>query len=286
MEQPQQAGELVGRAEQLLDQLEQLPDSAARETATEAIAALLDLYGEGFERIVDVIAERDDGEVADALAADELVSHLLLLHGLHPIPLEDRLASALAEVRPYLESHGGNVELLGVEDGTVRLRLVGSCSGCPSSSVTLKLAVENAIHRVAPEVVEIVADGAEAPVPQLLQIEIPESMHGDADDAWAMAGGLPDLDGQPLLKTVAGQELLFIRLNGSIYAYRPTCPCCHESVAGGALDGSQLACTACGVHFDVMRAGRCLDWPQYNLEPVPLLVDETGLVRVALGAAA
>ena len=238
---PRQAADLVSRAEQLLDQLEQLPDGAARETATEAIAALLDLYGEGFERIVDVVAERDNGELAEALAADELVSHLLLLHGLHPIPLEDRLASALAEVRPYLESHGGNVELLGVEEGTVRLRLVGSCSGCPSSSVTLKLAVENAIHRVAPEVVEIVADGAEAPAPQLLQIEIPESMRGDADDAWAMAGGLPDLDGRPLLKTVAGQELLFLRVNGSIYGYRPACPCCHESVAGGALEGTQLS---------------------------------------------
>ena len=283
---PRQAADLVSRAEQLLDQLEQLPDGAARETATEAIAALLDLYGEGFERIVEVIAERDDGELADALAADELVSHLLLLHGLHPTPLDDRLASALAEVRPYLESHGGDVELLGVEDGTVRLLLVGSCSGCPSSSVTLKLAVENAIHRVAPEIVEIVADAGEAPVPQLLQIEIPESMRAEAGDAWAMAGGLPDLDGQPLLKTVAGQELLFLRVNGSIYAYRPTCPCCHESVAGGTLEGTRLSCPACGVHFDVMRAGRCLDWPQYNLEPVPLLVDEAGLVRVALGMAA
>jgi Fe-S cluster biogenesis protein NfuA/nitrite reductase/ring-hydroxylating ferredoxin subunit len=278
-----QAVELVGRAEQLLEQLERLPAGAARDTATETIGVLLDLYGEGLARIVEVIAERDSGELAEALADDELVAHLLLLHGLHPIPLEQRLAGALDEVRPYLESHGGNVELLGVEHGTVRLRLEGSCSGCPSSAVTLKLAIENAIQRVAPDVAEIVAEGVEAPAPApagptLLQIEPPSS--------WATAGGLPDLDGHPLLKEVAGQQLLFLRVNGNVYAYRPPCPCCHESVAGGALEETQLTCPACGVHFDVMRAGRCLDWPQYNLEPVPLLVDDAGLVRVALKAAA
>jgi Fe-S cluster biogenesis protein NfuA/nitrite reductase/ring-hydroxylating ferredoxin subunit len=285
LEQPQ-AADLVGRAEKLIEQLEQLPDGPAHETAMETIAALLDLYGEGFERIVAMIAERDTGELAAALVDDELVSHLLLLHGLHPIPLEARLASALDEVRPYLESHGGNVELLGIEQGTVRLRLEGSCSGCPSSTVTLKLAIEEAIHRAAPEVLDIVAEGVEEPAPALLQIEIPASMRNGDGDAWAMAGGLPDLDGEPLLKEIAGEQLVFLRVNGSVYAYRPACPCCHESVAGGALEGTHLTCPACGVHFDVMRAGRCLDWPQYNLEPVPLLVDEAGLVRVALGAAA
>jgi Fe-S cluster biogenesis protein NfuA/nitrite reductase/ring-hydroxylating ferredoxin subunit len=276
-----QAAELVGRAEQLLEELERLPEGPARETAIETIGVLLDLYGAGLGRIVDVLAEYDSGELADALTSDELVAHLLLLHGLHPVPLEQRLASALDEVRPYLESHGGDVELLAVEDGIARLRLEGSCSGCPSSTVTLKLAIENAIRRAAPEIAEIVAEGVEAPAQTgatLLQIEPPPS--------WATAGGLPDLDGAPLLKQVEGEELLFLRLNGSTYAYRPDCPCCHESVAGGALEGTQLSCPACGVHFDVLRAGRCLDWPQYHLEPVPLLVDEAGLIRVALGAVA
>jgi Fe-S cluster biogenesis protein NfuA/nitrite reductase/ring-hydroxylating ferredoxin subunit len=274
-----QPAELVGRAEQLLEQLEELPAGPARDTATAAIGALFDLYGEGLARIVGVIAERDSGELAEALASDELIAHLLLLYGLHPIPLSERLDGALDEVRPYLESHGGNVELLAVEDGVVRLRLEGSCSGCPSSTVTLKLAIENAIHKAAPDVAEIVAEGVEAPAaPTLLQIEPPPS--------WATAGGLPNLDGAPLLKQVAGEELLFLRVNDNVYAYRPECPCCHESVADGALDGTQLSCPRCGVHFDVIRAGRCLDWPQYNLEPVPLLVDGSGLVRVALGAAA
>lgn len=154
----------IARVEGLLEQLETLPDPAVRDTATETVQALLDLYGEGLERIVDVLAENDDGTLASALSEDELVSHLLLLHGLHPVPLQERVQGALDSVLPYLHSHGGNAELLGVEDGMVRLRLEGSCSGCPSSAVTLKLAIEQAIFKVAPEVEEVRAEDAVAPL--------------------------------------------------------------------------------------------------------------------------
>src|SRR5438270_7838042 len=123
---------LVADVERLLADLETLPDPFARQTATAAVQGVVELYGAGLERIVEEIAARDDGELAEALAGDELVAHLLLLHGLHPVPLQGRLMQALGEVRPYLESHGGNVELLGVKGSAVHLRLEGSCSGCPS----------------------------------------------------------------------------------------------------------------------------------------------------------
>src|SRR5205823_13418817 len=126
--------ELVANVERLLDEIEGLADPVAREQATEIVRALLELYGAGLERIVEEVATRDDGQIAAVLADDELVSHLLLLHGLHPSPLEDRVLSALEEVRPYLESHGGNVELVEIESSAVRLRLAGSCHGCPSST--------------------------------------------------------------------------------------------------------------------------------------------------------
>jgi Fe-S cluster biogenesis protein NfuA len=166
--------ELVARVESLLERAESLPDAEARETATELARALLDLYGEGMARIVGAVAERDDGTLAAALAADELVSHLLLLHGLHPVPVEDRVRAALDGVRPYLESHGGDVELLSVEEGVAHLRLQGTCNGCPSSTMTLKLAIERAIREAAPDVEEIDAAGAAEPPPlPLLQIECP-----------------------------------------------------------------------------------------------------------------
>jgi Fe-S cluster biogenesis protein NfuA len=169
------ATEQVTRVESLLGQLEALPDAAARNTATEAMQALLELYGEGLGRIVDVLAAHDDGTLALALADDELVAHLLLLHGLHPVPVEERVLGALEGVRPYMESHGGSAEMLGVSEGVVHLRLQGSCSGCPSSSITLKLAIEKAIFEVAPDVHEVLAEGAvEPPAPSsgLLQLEM------------------------------------------------------------------------------------------------------------------
>jgi Fe-S cluster biogenesis protein NfuA len=103
-----------------------------------------------------------------------LVAHLLLLHGLHPVPVAQRVQGALDGVLPYLESHGGSVELLGIEGGVARLRLQGSCSGCPSSTMTLKLAIEEAIFKAAPDIDEVRAEGAvpaAPPPPALLQLE-------------------------------------------------------------------------------------------------------------------
>lgn len=175
--------------ERLLEEVEALPDPAARQTATALATALLDLYGEGLARVVEVVAQRDDdGELAAALAGDDLVAHLLLLHGLHPEPVQRRVRQALLEVRPYLESHGGDVELLSVEDGVVRLALNGSCKGCPSSAATLKLAIEDAIRRVAPDVERVEAEGAVEPR-SLLQLGVTPAVARrcelPADDAMA-----------------------------------------------------------------------------------------------------
>ena len=71
---------------------------------------MVQMYGAGLERIVELI---EDEETRDRLAADELVAGLLMIHDLYPVPLEERVAQALDTVRPYMESHGGNVELLG-----------------------------------------------------------------------------------------------------------------------------------------------------------------------------
>ena len=170
-----QAREQVARIEGLLEEIEALPDATAREKASGLVEALLHLYGEGLARIVDLLSEREDRrELAATLSGDELVSQLLILHGLHPAPLDARVRAALDIVRPYLESHGGDVDLLGIEDGVVRLRLEGSCNGCPSSAVTLKLAIEDAIHKAAPDVERIEADGAvDPPVGMPLPIVCP-----------------------------------------------------------------------------------------------------------------
>jgi len=159
----------VAHVEQLLDRLDALPDVAARETATAVVQALLALYGEGLSHVVARLGPAQARMLADG---DELVAQLLLLHGLHPVPVEQRVREALAGVRPYLESHGGDVELLGVDGGVVRLRLEGSCEGCPASAMTLKLAIEEAVLAAAPDVERVEAEGVSDPRrSQLLQIE-------------------------------------------------------------------------------------------------------------------
>ncbi len=284
----QEPRELVAEVEQLLEEIETLDDPVARGKATGVVQALLELYGAGLERIVEEVAARDDGELAAALADDELVSHLLLLHGLHPLGLEDRVRAALGEVRPYLESHGGNVELLAIEEPAVRLRLVGSCHGCPSSAMTLKLAIENAIRKAAPEIEEVIAESGDAAAePALLQIEVPaEWQAAPGDGGWTMVGTLRELSGGgTVVRRVAGQAILFAALGERFYAYRPDCPACESSLAGAELRGVELACPDCGRHYDVVRGGRCLDSPGHHLAPVPLLVSDDGLVKVALGLA-
>ena len=134
----------------------------ARERAAELVRLVADLYGAGLERLLTILYELGhlDDEALAALAADDLVAGLLLVHDLHPYDVTTRVEQALDNVRPYLGSHGGDVELLGVSDDVVRLRLLGSCDGCPSSSVTLKLAVEGAIEAAAPEIIAIEVETA------------------------------------------------------------------------------------------------------------------------------
>jgi Fe-S cluster biogenesis protein NfuA len=156
------------RLDGLLRDLEHQADPAARTAFQEVLQTVLDLHGAGLERLLGQVA--DAGEtgraVLDFCARDEVVGGMLLLHGLHPLDVEGRVRQALDSVRPYLRSHGGNVEVLDIQDGVVRLRLQGSCNGCSSSAATVKQTIEEAIFGRAPEVtaveVENVVDHAPA----------------------------------------------------------------------------------------------------------------------------
>jgi Fe-S cluster biogenesis protein NfuA/nitrite reductase/ring-hydroxylating ferredoxin subunit len=273
--------ERAARMETLLGEIETLADPNARAKAAEVVQVLLELYGEGLARVMEVIAEGEERErIFDALAGDELVSHLLLLHGLHPQDLETRVVRALEEVRPYLQSHGGNVELLGIEGGVARVRMQGSCDGCPSSAVTLKLAIEEAVQKAAPDLEGIEAEGVTEPQPAPTLVAGPtlrrkKKRQEENGASWTVVGGLPQLSGGgTLLKEISGEPVLFAKLEDDFYAYRHACPGCGESLEEGGLNGAELSCPGCERRYDVRRAGRCLDDPQLHLDPIPLLVNE------------
>jgi Fe-S cluster biogenesis protein NfuA len=154
--------ELVERVQELLGSLDEIADPFAQQRVQELIGAVLELYGAGLDRILGVVA--DAGEpglpIRDALLDDGIVASLLLIHGLYPVPLEERVVQALDSVRPFLASHGGNVELLSVEGGVARLQLQGSCNGCPSSAATLEHALREAIDAAAPDLLGLEVEGA------------------------------------------------------------------------------------------------------------------------------
>jgi Fe-S cluster biogenesis protein NfuA len=150
--------------EELLREIENLPDQDTREKVREMIVLFLDLHGEALDRLMGLLAAGREGEgrkaLLEELAGDEVVGSLLVLYGIHPEGPEDRVRRALREVAPALASHGGHVELVSIdEEGILRLRLEGSCHGCPSSLATLRGTLEDAIRRRAPELVDIVLDG-------------------------------------------------------------------------------------------------------------------------------
>jgi len=160
-----QAG--LQRLESLLRGVERFADPEVQTHTRAVVSAVLDLHGAALGRLLGHLeAVGDAGRaVLDACARDEVVSGLLLLHGLHPLGVEERVRQALEQVRPYLRSHGGNVELLGVAGGVVRLRLQGSCHSCPSSAVTMKQTVEEAILARAPDVTAVEVEGMAEPAP-------------------------------------------------------------------------------------------------------------------------
>jgi Fe-S cluster biogenesis protein NfuA len=163
------------RVEKLAARLESAGDPEIRATALDLVQSVVELHGAALQRLIDSLMQTPAGEQAlsEALQND-LVSSMLLLHNLHPDGMETRVLRGLEKARPYLKSHGGDVELAAVRDGIVHLRLHGTCGSCPSSSITLKNAVEDALFEVAPDIVEIVSENAAVSTqsgPQLVSIK-------------------------------------------------------------------------------------------------------------------
>jgi len=272
----------------------------ARERAEELVRLVVDLYGAGLERLLEIVHEagRLDDALLDRLAADDLVASLLVVHGLHPDAVATRVARALDGVRPYLGSHGGDVELVGLsDDGTVRLRMLGSCDGCPSSSVTLTLAVETAIRDAAPEVrgIEVeeaspAAAGTAGVIPVTALRSRLDATGPEGRAGWTPVDGLGGLaPGEVRGFDVAGAAVVGLRIGAEFYAYRDRCPACGAGLAdgsvarrlGGAAGDAVLRCPGCRAHYDVRHAGRGLDGTAAHLDPVPLLVRD-GVVALAL----
>lgn len=264
--------------EERIGEIEAWPDERVRDLLRACLQSVLGFYGDGLARIVQLARNAGPAgeQVLGDLARDDLVRSLLLIHGVHPASLEDRLREALAKVRPYLQSHGGNVELLGLtDDGTARLKLLGTCQSCPSSSVTLELAVRQAVEEACPDLVDFTVEGL-APANGTSRIP-----HGPGLAQWRIIEDFvtPE-EGTMRPLTVDGVGALVCKVHGNFYAYRDRCAGCASPLGSGVLEGGLLSCPS-GHRFDLRRAGVSVDDAGLHLDPFPLLVSH-GFLRIAV----
>ena len=297
--------DLEGRIEWLTAELDAVSDSRTRDLAEELVSAVLELHGEALGRVLELVDEAGPAgaPIREALIDDGVVASILLIHDMYPVPLEERVAEALASVQPYMESHGGGVEVLSLQDGVARLRLKGSCDGCAASSATLELAIKKALMEAAPDLAGLEVEGAVDPpssnggglgtplpvVPKPARLA-PSAPSGGTPAAMPPVSGWLEVEGLGNLPVGAqagvpagGTELLVANVNGTLLAYLNACAACDSRLDEGALEEGVLACPACSARFDLPRAGRGLDVDStLQLAPVPLLRDGPTRVRVAL----
>jgi len=284
---------LIDRVQRLTGALEGIVDPGARVIAEQLMAALLELYGEGLERILELVGD----DAGRALADDGVVASLLLIHDLYPIPLEERIAEALDSVRPYMESHGGDVELVSLQGGVATLRLNGSCDGCAASAATLELAIEKALMEAAPDLLGLEVEGVAepppappisgTPLPLAPGAAGPAAAGGEGSipplSGWLAVDGVADLEeGAHAAVAVGATELLVANVNGTLLAYLDVCSACSSPLGNGVLVGGVLGCPGCAARFDLPRAGRGVDHTELQLYPVPLLREGASEVKVAL----
>jgi Fe-S cluster biogenesis protein NfuA len=147
----------------LVQEIESIADPAIRATTKDLVQSLMDLHGAAFEKALEIIAEtREPGmSIIDRLGRDSLVSSVLILYGLHPEDLESRVVKAVDRVRQQLRKQGCEVELLGVNDGAIRMRVETGSHTCGSTAKTVQATLEAAMYDAAPDLTSLVIEGLE-----------------------------------------------------------------------------------------------------------------------------
>jgi Fe-S cluster biogenesis protein NfuA len=147
----------------LVQEIEAIADPAVRAATKNLVQLLMDLHGAALEKTLDIVAEAGEPvmNIIDRLGRDSLVSSILILYGLHPEELETRVVKAIDRIRPTLRKQGCEVELLGVQDGAIRLRVETGSHTCGSTAKTVQATLEGAMYDAAPDLLSLVIEGLE-----------------------------------------------------------------------------------------------------------------------------
>ncbi len=241
------------------------------------------------------------GEVDHPVAAA-----VLSMYDLGPMEERMQVEEALDEVRPYIESHGGALELLDVDDGVVHVQMSGSCSGCAASAITLRRGVEEVLRLRYDAFKEVVAHEPESADAEenggggadLLQIEQHNGGDGGGGGQLLQIDGLKrpvfvdvgTLDELPPGKLkaadVQGKSILLANVDGEPYAFKNVCPVDGRSpLDGGRLTNGVIVCPWHNCAYDARSGKRADDEPgQSALAVVPIAVRD-GALQVAVNVA-
>lgn len=252
----------------------------ARAAAEELQAAVEAVHRAGLVTIVRALrADEATRAVLFELVDDPVVHLLLSLHGIvRPDPVTNA-NQVLETVRPQLHSHGGDVALVRIEDGTAFVRLEGACNGCSMSSVTLRNLVQEALVEGVPAITAVEVVAAE-PSPTLIPLESLRIGRDPAAEGWARLGPaadvpVDDITAATLINGGRPVEVIVVNIGQRLSAYLNECA--HEALplndAVLDLSNGTLTCPWHGFCFDA-TSGECLSAPGAQLEQLPLRVDD------------
>ncbi|MGH3794544.1 MAG: NifU family protein [Pseudonocardiaceae bacterium] len=263
-------------------------EGPAKETAEEVKAAVEAVHRAGLVTIVRRM--RQDPRARELLfeLVDDPIVHLLLsLHGIVRPDVMTEAERVLDGVRPSLQSHGGDVELVLVEEGVAYVRLHGACNGCSMASRTMRSGVEEALVSNIPTITSVEVLPNE-PSPTLIPLDAVGAGPNRRADGWVRTNPVEEVpDGEiTLMELVTGDgketEVIVVRLGGQLIAYLNVCA--HQGLPLDAAildtEAGTLTCPWHGYCFDA-TSGECMSAPGAQLEQLPLRVDDGHLwIRV------
>ncbi|WP_053960304.1 NifU family protein [Sulfobacillus thermosulfidooxidans] len=289
---------LVEAVDQRLESIEKTSVPGFRQQVGELVNDLLEMYRMGFEQVM--YYARSYPDLPQKFADDPVLGPLLMIHNMHPLSFEERVHKALDNVRPYLKTHDGNVRLLSVEQGIVKLALEGHCHGCPSSRVTIKTAIEQELMRWAPDMLDLIVEGEDNVLSidpdDARRVVIPLSAvqgvttENKRPKGWFQLDNITSLlPGQTHKSQLEDHPLIIARLGDEFFAYHDFCPQCHRLnvlvlITNDDLSASILECQSCQTQYEPKKAGRAVSQASLHLEPLPLLL-EGHTARIAIPVA-
>jgi len=226
------------------------------------------LHREALIRLIRSV-KQDSLSALRRAAEDEVVYGLLRYYDLVKSPqppLEERVKLALAEVRPGLQNHNGNVELVAIDlPNTVKVRLTGTCSNCPASTLTLTDGVEQAIKRYCPEITQVIAVQTGNFLPS-------QNLSQNIDSGWIELTSLAEVPTQGILAMkLFGKSLILYRIGSQVVCYENACSHFGEPLDSGNVSNGILTCPSHKFRYR-LENGECLTSPEVSLQSYPVEV--------------